>query len=45
LSIADFAIAPRFDRAPEMLKFDIRRYRNIAAWRARLAAKPYWSKA
>jgi glutathione S-transferase len=45
LSIADFAIGPRFDRAPELLKFDIAPYRNIAAWRGRLHAKPYWSTA
>lgn len=45
LSIADFAISPRFDRAPALLKFDIAPYRNIAAWIARLRAKPYWSTA
>src|SRR3990170_2678726 len=31
LSIADFAIGPRLDRAPELLKIDIAPYRNIAA--------------
>jgi glutathione S-transferase len=45
LSIADFAIGPRLDRAPELLKIDIAPYRNIAAWRERLRAKPYWSTA
>jgi glutathione S-transferase len=45
LSIADFAIGPRFDRAPALLKFDIAPYRNIAVWIARLRAKPYWSTA
>ncbi len=45
LSIADFAIGSRFDRAPELLTFDIAPYRNIAAWRGRLLAKPYWSTA
>jgi glutathione S-transferase len=45
LSIADFAIGPRFDRAPELLNIDIAPYRNIAAWRERLRAKPYWSTA
>lgn len=45
LSIADFAIGPRFDRAPALLKFDIAPYRNIAAWHERLRAKPYWSTA
>ena len=45
LSIADFAIGARLDRSPELLKFDIAPYRNIAAWRERLRAKPYWSTA
>ncbi|MGH9810020.1 MAG: glutathione S-transferase family protein [Terriglobia bacterium] len=45
LSIADFAIGPRFDRAPELLKFDIAPYRNIGAWMTRLRAKPYWATA
>jgi glutathione S-transferase len=45
LSIADFAIGPRFDRAPTVLKFDIAPYRHIAAWLARLRAKPYWATA
>ena len=45
LSIVDFAIGPRFDRAPALLKFDIAPYRNIAAWLTRLHAKPYWSTA
>jgi len=31
LSIADFAIGPRFDRAPALLKFDVVPYRNITA--------------
>jgi glutathione S-transferase len=45
LSIADFAIGPRFDRAPELLKIDITPYRNIAAWRERLGGRPYWATA
>ncbi len=45
LSIADFAIGARLDRAPELLKFDIVPYQNITAWRERLRAKPYWSTA
>ncbi|MGD9501976.1 MAG: glutathione S-transferase family protein [Methyloceanibacter sp.] len=45
LSIADFAIAPRLDRDPAFLQFDVAPYRNIAAWVARLAAKPYWATA
>ena len=45
LSIADFAIGPRLDRDPDFLKFDVAPYRNIAAWLARLAAKPYWATA
>ena len=45
LSIADFAIGPRFDRAPELLKFDVAPYENIGAWLTRLRAKPYWSTA
>jgi glutathione S-transferase len=45
LSVADFAIGPRFDRPPTLLKFDVAPYRNIAAWHARLRAKPYWSTA
>ena len=45
LSIADFAIGARLDRSPELLKFDIAPYQNIAAWRERLRAKPYWSTA
>ena len=45
LSIADFAIGPRFDRAPELLKFDVAPYRNIGAWLTRLRAKPYWGTA
>jgi glutathione S-transferase len=45
LSIADFAIGPRFDRAPDLLKFDITPYKNIGAWLARLRAKPYWQDA
>ena len=43
LSIADFAINPRFDRVPEPLKIDIAPYRNIAGWRERLGARPYWA--
>jgi glutathione S-transferase len=45
LSIADFAIGPRFDRAPELLKFDIAPYTNIGAWMTRLRDKPYWRTA
>jgi glutathione S-transferase len=45
LSIADFAIGPRFDRAPDLFKIDMAPYRNIAAWRRRLHAKPYWQTA
>jgi glutathione S-transferase len=45
LSIADFAIAPRLERGPDYLKFDVAPYRNIAAWLARLAAKSYWATA
>lgn len=45
LSVADFAIGPRFDRAPELLKFDVAPYKNIAAWLARLRARPYWQNA
>jgi glutathione S-transferase len=45
LSIADFAIGARLDRAPELLKFDIAPYQNIVAWRERLRAKPYWATA
>jgi glutathione S-transferase len=45
LSIVDFAIGPRFDRAPELRKLDVAPYRNIAAWQERLRAKPYWSTA
>ena len=33
------------DRSPELPKFDIAPYRNIAAWLTRLRAKPYWSTA
>ncbi len=45
LSVVDFAIGPHFDRAPTLLEFDVAQYRNIAAWHARLRAKPYWSEA
>ena len=45
LSVVDFAIGPRFDRAPALLKFDVAPYRNIAAWHERLRAKPYWNEA
>jgi glutathione S-transferase len=45
LSIVDFAIGPRFDRAPDLLKFDISPYKNIGAWLKRLHAKPYWQDA
>lgn len=45
LSVADFAIGPRFDRVPDLLKFDISPYENIGAWLKRLRAKPYWQDA
>jgi glutathione S-transferase len=45
LSIADFGIGPRFDRAPELLDIDMAPYPHIAAWRERLRAKPYWAAA
>ena len=45
LSIVDFAIGPRFDRAPVLLKFDIAPYKNIVAWHSRQRAKPYWQDA
>ena len=45
LSIVDFAIGPRFDRAPDLLKFDISPCKNIGAWLKRLHAKPYWQDA
>ena len=45
LSIADFAIGPRLDRAPALLNFDIAPYRNMAPWLGRLRAKPYWGTA
>ena len=45
LSIADFAVGPRLDRAPELLKIDMTPYPNILAWRERLRAKPYWATA
>jgi glutathione S-transferase len=45
LSIADFAMGPRLDRDPGFLQFDVAPYRNIGAWVARLAAKPYWATA
>lgn len=45
LSIVDFVVGARLDRAPALLKFDIAPYRNIAAWLERLRAKPYWSTA
>ena len=45
LSIADFAIGARLDRAPELLQIDIAPYKNILAWRERLRAKPYWATA
>ena len=45
LSIADFAMAPGLERGPDLLEFDVAPYRNIAAWLARLAAKPYWATA
>jgi glutathione S-transferase len=41
LSVVDFAVGPRFDREPILLKFDVAQYRNIAAWHERLCAKPY----
>ena len=40
LSIADFAIGPRFDRAPELLNFDIAPYTNIGAWMSGCAPSP-----
>jgi glutathione S-transferase len=43
LSVVDFAIGPRFDRAPAPLSVDVAPYPNIAAWHERLRAKPYWS--
>ena len=33
------------DRDPDRLEFDVAPYRNIAAWLARLAARPYWATA
>jgi glutathione S-transferase len=45
LTIVDFAMGPRFDRAPALLKFDLTAYKNIGAWHARLTAKPYWQDA
>ena len=45
LSIVDFGIGPRFDRAPDLLKFDISPCKNIGAWLKRLHAKPYWQDA
>src|SRR5262245_2525721 len=45
LSIADFAMAPGLERGPDLLEFDVAPYRNIAAWLARLATKPYWATA
>jgi glutathione S-transferase len=45
LSIADFDIGPRLDRAPELLNIDMAPYPHIEAWRERLRAKPYWATA
>ncbi len=45
LTIVDFAMGPRFDRAPDLLKFDLTPHKNIRAWHARLRAKPYWQDA
>jgi len=45
LSVVDFLIGPRLDTGPAFLKFDISGYKNINAWLARLAAKPYWATA
>ncbi len=45
LSVVDFAVGPRFDRAPNLLKFDISPYGNIGTWLERLRAKPYWQDA
>ena len=45
LSIADFDIGPRLDRAPELLNIDMAPYPHIEAWRDRLRAKPYWATA
>lgn len=45
LSIADFAMGARLDRAPELLNIDMGPYPHIRAWRERLRAKPYWATA
>jgi glutathione S-transferase len=45
LSVVDFLIGPRLDRAPPILKFDIAPYKNIGAWLERLRSKPYWADA
>jgi len=45
ISIVDFAIGPRLDRAPELLKIAMTPYPNILAWRERLRARPYWAGA
>jgi glutathione S-transferase len=45
LSIVDFAIGARLDRAPTRLNFDITQYKNICSWREHLRAKPYWGTA
>ena len=45
LSVVDFVIGPRLDRAPAILKFDIAPYQNIGAWLERLRSKPYWNDA
>ena len=45
ISIVDFAIGPRLDRAPELLKIAMTPYPNILAWRERLRARPYWAAA
>jgi glutathione S-transferase len=45
LSIADFAMGPRFDKAPALLGIDMTPYPHIRAWHERLAARPYWASA
>jgi glutathione S-transferase len=45
ISIVDFAIGPRLDRAPELLKIAMTPYPNILAWLERLRARPYWAAA
>jgi len=45
LSIVDFVVGARLDKAPAFLKIDMSPYKNINAWLARLRAKPYWNTA